>query len=172
MERRGDIIRLQDMLSQFQQTQLWELWLSSEMRAAYFADLCSHFQRQHTRLTWATLLFSSGAAFSFLTNLPNWGKTLMALVVAGLSLYSVVQQNLRKISECSDLSFRWSSLGIQCQELWNNIYVEDAERRLNVLLQKGIENSRSAHTLPNDEKRMLKWEEHVLRHRCSVPVTA
>lgn len=96
----------------------------------------------------------------------------MALVVAGLSLYSIVHQNLRKISECSDLSFRWSLLGIQCQELWNNIYVEDAEQRLTVLLQKGIENSRSAHTLPNDEKRMLKWEEHVLRHRCSVPATA
>jgi hypothetical protein len=91
----------------------------------------------------------------------------MALVVAGLSLYSVVQQNLRKISECSDLSFRWSSLAIQCQELWNNIYVEDAEQRLQSLLQKGIEASRSAHTLPNDERRMLKWEEHVLRHRMS-----
>lgn len=157
------------MLSQFQQTQLWEEWLGAEMRADYFADLCSHFQRQHTSLTWATLLFSSGAAFSFLTNLPNGYKTLMALVVAGVSLYSVVQQNLRKISECSDLSFRWSSLAIQCQELWNNIYVEDAEQRLQALLQKGIEASRSAHALPNDKKRMLKWEEHVLRHR--VPAT-
>ena len=152
------------MLSEFQQKQLWEQWLGSEIRHDYFADLCGSFQRQHTRLTWATLMLSSGAAFSFLTKLPDSGKTIMALAVAAVSLYSVVQQNLRKISECSDLSFRWNSLAIQCQELWNDIYREDASQKLKVLLEKAAEISKSAEALPNDEKRMLKWEEF-LKHR-------
>jgi hypothetical protein len=171
-ERQYNIAR---MLSDFQQREVWENWLAAEMRANYFADLCGRFQRQHSRLTWATLVFSSSAAFSFLSSLPNLGKALLALVVAGLSIYSIVQQNLRKISECSDLSFRWNTLAIQYSELWNNVYAQDAPSKLHDLLEKGAQISKSAQTLPNDEKTMLKWEEHVLKHHIpnySSPATA
>jgi hypothetical protein len=153
------------MLSQFQQTEVWENWLASEMRANYFADLCGRFQWRHNLLTWLTLLFSSGAALSFLTRVPDWGKASFAMVAACVSFYALVQQNLRKISESSDLSFRWNSLAIQYSELWSNVYTEDSAERLRMLLQKGAEISKSGQSLPNDQKVMLKWEEHVLRHR-------
>jgi hypothetical protein len=156
---------MDSMLSKFQQTQLWEGWLGAETRANYFADLCACFQHRQNVLTWITLLASSGAVVTFLSGAPNWYKATLALVVAGISIYSIVQQNLRKIGECSDLHFRWNSLALKYQELWNNIYAEDAEGRLRGLLEKGAEISKSGLNLPNNEKMMLKWEEHVLRHR-------
>jgi hypothetical protein len=153
------------MLSEFQQKQLWEEWLGAETRANYYADLCTHFRRLDDGLNWAVLLLSSGAAVSFLTKLPDQCKAAIAVVVAGVSLYSILQKNLTKISECTDLSFRWNSLALDCQELWNDIYVEDGPQRLQALVRKDAEISKTAHVLPNDQKRMLKWEEHVLRHR-------
>jgi hypothetical protein len=148
------------MLTDFQKTELWEKWLASEMRANYYADLCARFQRRHNVLTWMTLLFSSGAALSFLTRVPDWGKASFAIVAAGVSFYAIVQQSLRKISECSDLSFRWNSLAIQYQELWNAVDADDAGETLRMLMQKGAEISKGGHSLPNDQKTMLKWEEH------------
>jgi len=153
------------MLTDFQQKELWEKWLAAEIRSNYFADLCGRFQRSHNLLTWIALVSSSGAAAGFLTHFPDWLKAGLILIVAAISFYSIVQQSVKKVAECSDLSFRWNSLAIQYQELWNYAYSDEAESTFQTLLQKGADISRSGQTLPNDEKAMLKWEEHVLKHR-------
>jgi len=80
------------MLSEFQQKQLWEEWLGAETRANYCADLCTHFRRLDDGANWAVLLLSSGAAVSFVTKLPDVGKAIIVAIVAGTSLYSILQK--------------------------------------------------------------------------------
>src|SRR5213593_2765030 len=81
------------MLSEFQQKVVWEEWLSAEMRANYFADLAGRYQANQRLLTWLTLIFSSGAATTLLSDwLPRtfgWVRPVLALSAAGVSFFSL-----------------------------------------------------------------------------------
>lgn len=74
------------MLSQLQQKNVWENWLSSEMRANYFADMANRYQSRQRALTWFTLLFSSGAALAIVTEWApqgfEWIQAVLALLTA------------------------------------------------------------------------------------------
>src|SRR5690348_10901377 len=102
------------MLSDLQQKAVWEGWLGSEIRANYFAELCERTLRQQKILTWLTLVFSSSAAASLLSDsLPQrfqWIKPSLAVITAAISLLSLVQQNQNRATDCSDLHFRWNRL--------------------------------------------------------------
>jgi hypothetical protein len=56
------------MLSELQQKRVWEGQLAAEIRASYFADLANSYQRVQRRVTWTTLVLSSGAAATLLAD--------------------------------------------------------------------------------------------------------
>jgi len=160
------------MLSEHQQKNVWEGWLSSEMRANYFADLSGRYQRRQQYLTWLTLVFSSGAFGTLVTDwVPKGWAPVLALLTVCLSLASLVAQNQKKAFECSDLHFRWSRLASDYEALWDDMYSEEAVSRLRALDERGAELSRSGTALPYKENVMKKWQRHVERHH-GVPAAA
>ena len=156
------------MLSELQQKNVWENWLSSEMRANYFADMANHYQSWQRALTWLTLIFSSGAALAIVTDWTplgfEWIKVVLALLTAAVSFLSLVQQNQKSAMECSDLHFRWNRLASEYEALWDDMYADDAELKLKLSAEKTAELSRSGTAFPNRERLMLKWQDHVQRH--------
>jgi hypothetical protein len=156
------------MLSELQQKDVWENWVGAEIRSNYFADLCSKYQWQQKLLTWLILVCSSGSAAAFITDrLPSdwqWVKPGLALTTACLSIFSLVQQNQKRTTDCADLHFRWSRLGDEYKALWDDMYSDLALDRLRSLEEKEAELSKSSTGFPNKERAMLKWEKYVLEH--------
>jgi fucose 4-O-acetylase-like acetyltransferase len=156
------------MLSELQQKAVWESWLSSEIRANYFADLSYRYQFRQRALTWLTLAFSSGAFATLVTDwLPvefAWIKAALVFLAAALSLWSLVVQNQKNATDCSDLHFRWNKLAGEFESLWGHMYSEDAAILLEALKEKGAELSKSGTAFPNKARLMEKWQEHVVQH--------
>lgn len=161
------------MLSDLQQKDVWEGWLGAEIRASYFADLCGHYRLQQKIVTGAILFFSCGAAATFLSDwLPlswQWVKPSLALLTAAMSIFSFVQQNQARMTDCADLHFRWNRLADEYKALWDDMYSDDALRKLRELEEKEAELSKSSTSFPNKERRMLKWQEHIQRQHNLVP---
>lgn len=152
------------MLSELQRKDVWEGWIGGEIRANYFADMGGRFQSQQKALTWMTLLFSSGAAATFIADwLPQWVKGVLMLLTAGISFLMLLQQNQKRVTECADLHFRWSRLANQYKALWDDMYAPDAPERLHALEDKEAELSKSSMAIPNNERAMLKWQDYVTR---------
>lgn len=157
------------MLSERQQRNVWEAWLASEIRANYFADLGSSYHQQQQRITLFILVCSSGA---FVTLTTDWLPPSLALLrpalaflTATLSLWLLVEQHQRKVTECADLHFQWLTLSNAYEKLWDNMYATDASRALETLdVEQAELSKRAAALLPNDQKRMKKWQDHVERH--------
>jgi hypothetical protein len=99
--------------------------------------MCGRYQFQHKLLTLMTLLFSSGAAATLMTDwLPRhlqWVRPVLALLAAAISFLAVLQQNLRRVTECADLHFRWNRLSSEYKALWDDMYSSDALNRLRAL---------------------------------------
>jgi hypothetical protein len=158
------------MLSEQQIKDVWDGWIGGEVRANYFAHMGGHFRKEQTVLTWLTLLFSSGAAVTFIGDwLPTWLKPLLMLLTAGVSLYLVLQKNLNRITDCADLYFRWSRLSNEYKALWDEMYAPDALQRLRALEEKEAELSKSSMAIPHDEEAMLKWQDYVVRQHGMTP---
>ena len=153
------------MLSELQRKDLWERWLGGEIRANYFADMSGRYQAHQKTLTWMTLVFSSGAAATLLADwLPpdkQWIKPTLALLTAGVSFLTLLQQYQRRVTECADLHFRWSRLANEYQALWDNMDSLDALNTFNELKEKELELSKSSTALPNNKRVMLKWQDYV-----------
>ena len=152
------------MLSELQQKDVWEGWIGAEIRANFFASRCAYYQTQQKVLTWLILVFSSGAAVSFLANgVPEWVKPTLALLTAAVSIFSLVQQNQKRSTDCADLHFRWNRLGSEYKALWDDFYSPDSPSKLQALEEKEAELSKSSTVIPNDERAMLKWQDYVQR---------
>ena len=162
------------MLSELQRTTVWEGWLGAEIRANYFADMRGHYQAQQKWFTWMILISSSGAAATLITDwLPRnwqWVKPVLALVTAALSFLLLLQQNQKRSTECADLHFRWSKLANKYKALWDDMYSPDALNTVRGLEEEEVELSKGGIGMPNNEKSMLKWENHVLRQHHLAPV--
>ena len=156
------------MLSEAQQKRVWEGMLSSEIRSNYFAELSGQYLLKQRAATWLTLLFSSGAVVSIVADLSEdlkWIRVVLALFAAGLSAYSVVMQNQKFAVDASDLHARWNKLAKDYEALWENVYAEDAEERLRALDERATDLSKSGSGFRYSQRRMLRWQEHVERHR-------
>lgn len=159
------------MLSVDQQKEVWDGWLSSEIRSNYFADLSWRLLSFQRKLTWAILICSSGAVAVVVRDwLPaqwNFLKPTLVLGTASLSLWSLVQQYQKNATDCADLHFRWNRLAAEYQALWNDMYSRNATTKLATLAEKRAELSKSGTAFPNKKRLMLRWQEHVERHRAS-----
>lgn len=161
----GENIMSEAMLSELQQKDVWEGWLSAEMRANYFADRGSFYSKLQNGLTWTILFASSGAAGTVISGIgPLWLKSLLTLVAAGLSLFSLVKQNPKRYSDCSDLHFKWNRLAYDYKTLWDNMYADSAAATLRNLEERAADLSKSSMAIPYKERVMLKWENYVLKH--------
>src|SRR5580692_223154 len=162
------------MLSELQRKDVWEGWLGGEIRANYFADMCGRYQSHQKTLTWMTLIFSSGAAATFIADwLPadkQWIKPALALLTAGVSFLTLLQQYLRRVTECADLHFRWNRLANEYKRLWDEMYAPEALSRLCELEEKEAELSKSSTAIPNHPRTMLKWQDYVQRQHNLAPV--
>ena len=155
-------------LSELQQKSVWEGWLSAEIRAHYFADRCARYNQTLQVLTWIGLASSSSALVSMMAALPPewaWLRLILALVTALVSLWGVVRNYHRRITECSDLHHRWNTLGLDYEALWDGMYAPDAVTKLESLKQRGAELAKSSTHYPNEPKVMRRWQQHVLTHR-------
>ena len=154
-------------LSDFEQTRLWESLIGAETRSQYFAVLVQRLRVRQRWLTIGSLVLSSSAAIALLTSvLPTygWAKGLLALASAILSAISLVSSNEKNAIESADLSYRWQSLGFQYQQLWANMYAEDAPEILQRLQEEEAKVSKTSTALPNDVRLMTKAEENVTMH--------
>ena len=161
------------MLSENERDQVWTGLLASEIRENYFADLGAYYQRKQQIMTWLALFLSCGAVATAIgSSLPAWLKVLPPIIVAGISLVSLVEQNQRRASDCTDLHFRYNNLAIGYESLWNNMYSKDSPSRLKELVSKGSELSKSSVStgIRYSEKRMEKWQTHVMMHH-AVPAS-
>jgi hypothetical protein len=157
------------MLNDMQQKSVWEGWLTSEIRSNYFADLSGRYQRTQRFITWNTLILSSGA---FATLVSDWLppnmrviRPIVAFCVVALSLWSLLARYERNGIDCTDLHFKWNTLACEFERLWCDIYPASAVETLYKLQNRETELSKSSTSFPNKEKLMLKWEEHTVRQR-------
>lgn len=161
------------MLNAQQQRQVWEGWLGGEMRALYFADLAGALRRRQRLVTWAALVTSSGAAAGFLVaHAVVWLAPALALASAALSFYTLVAQDQQRALESVDLHARWNKLARGYEALWGETWAPDAPARLAALDAEAAEASKAGALFPFQEKRMLRWQEHVERQRVGRPVAA
>lgn len=162
------------MLSSLEQKRVWEGMLAAEIRANYFADLCGRYQRKQRLLTWATLLFSSGALATLISDwVPRslaWIRPVLAFFTVALSLWSLTAKNERNSIDCSDLHFKWNTVGNEFEDLWDDMYSDTAPDTLRALENRTAEYSRTGTGFPYKRRLMLKWQEHVVQHRTQVPV--
>jgi hypothetical protein len=156
------------MLSSLEQKAVWEGLLGSEIRANYFADLASRYQHRQRLITWAILVFSSGAFLSLVTDgLPlslHWIRPTAAFITAGLSFWSLTAKNERCAIDCSDLHFKLNILSQKFERLWDDMYSETAGENLRELKEQGAELSRTSINFPVKSELMLKWQKHVELH--------
>lgn len=152
------------MLSAAQQQNVWDGWLGAEIRANYFADLCGRYQQLQRGLTWTTLLASSGAVAALLRETGTALPLTLAAATAALSLWNTVHTYSKRSTDCSDLHFRWHTLALAYEALWHDMYQPESAATLAALRQREAELSKSSTALPNDVRRMLKWEDHVISH--------
>jgi hypothetical protein len=146
------------MLSELEQREVWDAWLSAEIRADYFADLALAFDRRQAMTTWVALLASSGAIVTSVTQLFPEAKWAPAVLAAAASFYSLTAQNHKKATDCRDLHLRWNNLAAGYRALWDDVYAEDAAQQLAGLRARRADASRASSSLPYQPKRMLRWQ--------------
>lgn len=146
------------MLTELQRRDVWEVWLSAEIRADYFADLALAYDRKQAAATWIALLASSAAVLTSVTQLMPEAKWVPPVLAAAASFYSLTAQNQKKATECRDLHFRWNKLAQEFRALWADMHADDAPQRLARLNEKRAEVSRAATALPYQRRRMLRWQ--------------
>ena len=96
-------------------------------------------------------------------------KPTLALLTAAVSIFSLVQQNQKRSTDCADLHFRWNRLGSEYKALWDDFYSPDSPSKLQALEEKEAELSKSSTVIPNDERAMLKWQDYVQRQHGLAP---
>lgn len=150
-------------LTDSQQYDVGERWVTANIRAHYFADLCSHYAGTQKYFTWAVLIFSSGATVALLGKLPPklaFLPSVLAVITTAISLFSVVQRYSDTSTECSDLHASFNRLATEYNLLRHDMDSADALERLKTLIAKGEEISKRTAKIPYEEKRMLKWQHH------------
>ncbi|HLA76068.1 MAG TPA: hypothetical protein VJU18_00670 [Vicinamibacteria bacterium] len=88
---------------------------------------------------------------------------VLAALLTGVSVYSVVAQNQRLAAEAKDLHFRWNTLAGEYNDLWDHIDEDDDPGlRIKQLALRAAEASRSGCGLPAKSRRIVHWHKVVL----------
>ena len=100
------------------------------------------------------------------SELAHLARPFCAIAAAALSGYSVAMQNQKFAVDSADLHARWNRLAKEFESIWENVYADDASEHLNALDDRAIDLSKAAASgIKYDERRLLRWEEHVVQNR-------
>lgn len=166
------VLTMEPRLNELQRKRLWEDLLLAEARSYYFGDLATRFNTLQRRVTWLSLILSSGAVVSAIAVVSKasgggqagpavWITALLALASSALGYYALVANNQKRAADATDLHTRWAKLARSYERLWEDMYAEDALARLNAIEDSDPELSKPAVGLPWDRARMRRWQEHV-----------
>jgi hypothetical protein len=155
------------MLTDQQQTDVWERQIQAEVRALYFAELTHDYARRKQRITFLTFFLSSGAAATIISKAPSWVAITLSVFAAALAAYSVAVGLDSRVATLSKLHGDWALLAIEYERLCNDPEADNATNLLERLLLRDVDASRLATTdAPYDSKRMDRWTDHVFEiHR-------
>jgi hypothetical protein len=159
-------------LTDFQQSQLWDLWIGAATRTLYFSTLANRFSRWQNVIQGATLFMSGSAVTAILLD-PHTGQALPSIVpylpFAKLSLpvatgvantVGLFKQYTKRSFECSELYQKWGRLEQDCQRLWGAMYDEDAPDKLTKLQERALEISVPAtRSMPNKHRLMARCQD-------------
>jgi hypothetical protein len=159
-------------LSDFQQSQLWSLWIGAATRTLYFAILASRLSRWQNVIQGSTLVISGSAVSVLLVDpraiaaMPavapvlSYAKYTVPLVVAAFNTVGLLKQYTKRSFECSELYQKWGRLEHDCQRLWGDMYDPEAPARLAALQEKALEISApSTRSMPNRRRLMGKCQD-------------
>ncbi|MHB8410350.1 MAG: hypothetical protein ACYDDI_00210 [Candidatus Acidiferrales bacterium] len=150
------------MLNDLQIKRVWENMLAAEALSLYFGDLASRYTMRKQWITGVSFFLSSGAAATIIAKAPSWVPLTLALIVAAVTAYSMAVNLDGKIGTMVKLHSTWNRIKIDYEQLWNHAYAEDAEDRLDGIIQLEEEPSELATTdAPNDQKLLKKWQDRV-----------
>lgn len=160
------------MLTEDQITRVWEHMLAAEVRTLYFADLAATYTRRKQWIAGLTFFLSSGAAATLLARLPIAVPLILAIITAAMSAYTIAGNLDAKIATMAKLHAAWHVIATQYDQLWNHVWLDDAEDQLHRLLEREREPSELAvTTAPHDERRLGHWQDRVLAlHHLTTPV--
>lgn len=150
------------MLDEFQRTKVWESLLAAEARSLYFGDLARRYTRRKQVITGIAFFLSSGAAASLIGNLPSWVPLAASFVVAATTAYSIALNLDGRISTVVKLHASWIRIAEEYSRLWSHTGDQDAENRLDQIIEMEREPSVLAATdAPNDQKLLGEWQDRV-----------
>jgi len=138
--------------------------LAAQMRALYFGELVSPYQRMDRTLGVVLLILASGAAATILSRLPDhfhWITASLAIAAAGVSAWRMLARYADHAAGAADLHLQWSRLAADYEKLWNSLYAEDAETRLEELQARGQELSKASTHFPAHRRMLIRWWDYV-----------
>jgi hypothetical protein len=150
------------MLSEAQLDEIWGDMLAAETRSYYFADLAERVTRRKQWITGSILLLSSGAAVSLMSEMSRWVASLMSLVIAGLTIYTVSTGLDEQALKLQGLHSDWSRIHDDYRHLWSHTYEETAEHELEAIRERERDASARAATVTTDMKLVGKWQDQVI----------
>jgi hypothetical protein len=154
------------MLSEVQINKVWQEMLAAETRSLYFGDLASRYTIQKQWIMGVSFFLSSGAAATIIAKFPSIVPIVLSVAVAVASAYSIAVRLDGKISTMAKLHSTWGRIMVEYERLWTHPDAEDAEDRLNKIIESEEEPSELATTeAPNDQKLLGKWQDHVFAMR-------
>lgn len=143
---------------------VWEKMLAAQMRALYFGDLVTRYQRTDRALAALLLLLTSGAAAALIAKLPNdlhWLTAGLALAAAAVSVWRILARYPDQAAGAADLHLHWNRLAANYEKLWNSLYAEDAEMKLEQLQARGQELSKASTRFPAKKGLLIRRWDHV-----------
>ena len=150
------------MLNEDQIQQIWEGMISAETRALYFADLGRMTTIRKQWITGISFFLATGAAAELIAKGPAWVAIISASLVAVMSAYSMAVNLDKNIPTLIQLHAGWARIADDYQNLWNHVYVDDAESRMLAIQEQEKRYSEMAVSgIQYEPKRLEKWEHHI-----------
>jgi hypothetical protein len=143
---------------------VWEQMLATEMRALYFGELVSRYQKADRLLATVVLVLASSTAGAVIAKLPAdlyWLSVLLSLGAASASVWRFVARYADQAANAADLHVQWNRLAADYEKLWNDIYAADAAQKLEGLLARGHELSKPSTRFPKKDRMLNRWYDHV-----------
>ena len=126
------------MVSDHQRRLVWESLLHAEILHRYYGYLAEHLEKKDTRLVWAALVATSGAAVVLIGDFPTVYAKILALLAAGLNLWIALSRYSKKSVYSANLQKKFADLIVEWELLWGKVdeIAGDEMEQLYVDLQK------------------------------------
>lgn len=109
------------MSNQYYVQQVWLGLLDTERLSRYYGRLALRYQRWNLLLTAVILLCSTGAAATFMTQLPAWVQAVLSLVVAAVAIGSYLLGYSKKAAVASVIRSQCTHLAADWRGLWADL---------------------------------------------------